>query len=179
LARIIAEVRAHGSRHRGESARMIEFLAFSGLRISEAQRVHWEDVVVDGEGRWVMRVEGSKGRAGALRVRRLPVSDDLRRVLLDTVPGAQGREDLPAAGRMWHIKTPLVAMRNACARLGLRRWTVHDLRHYFATRCIECGVDVPTVSRWLGHSDGGVLAMRTYGHLRDAHSMEAVRRVVF
>jgi len=24
-----------------------------------------------------------------------------------------------------------------------------DLRHLFATRCIESGVDIPTVSRWL------------------------------
>jgi hypothetical protein len=31
-------------------------------------------------------------------------------------------------------------------------------------------VDIPTVSRWLGHSDGGALAMRTYGHLRQEHS---------
>jgi hypothetical protein len=29
----------------------------------------------------------------------------------------------------------------------------------FATRCIESGVDIPTVSRWLGHKDGGALAM--------------------
>jgi hypothetical protein len=27
--------------------------------------------------------------------------------------------------------------------------------------CIESGLDIPTISRWLGHSDGGALAMRT------------------
>ena len=47
----------------------------------------------------------------------------------------------------------------------------HDLRHLFATICIESGVDIPTVSRWLGHQDGGALAMKTYGHLRDEHSI--------
>jgi len=35
------------------------------------------------------------------------------------------------------------------------------LRHLFATRCIESGVDIPTVSRWLGHKDGGALAMKS------------------
>jgi integrase len=35
---------------------------------------------------------------------------------------------------------------------------------------IESGVDIPTVSRWLGHKDGGALAMRVYGHLRQEHS---------
>jgi len=46
------------------------------------------------------------------------------------------------------------------------------------TRCawaIESGVDIPTVSRWLGHKDGGALGMRVYGHLRNEHSVAARR----
>lgn len=35
-----------------------------------------------------------------------------------------------------------------------QRITHHDLRHLSATTCIESGVDVPTVARWLGHRDG-------------------------
>ncbi len=31
--------------------------------------------------------------------------------------------------------------------------TFHTLRHTFATRCIECGFDVKTLSEILGHSD--------------------------
>ena len=54
-----------------------------------------------------------------------------------------------------------------------------DLRHLFATRCIESGVDIPTVSRWLGHKDGGALAMKVYGHLRDHHSVEMAKKVRF
>ena len=49
----------------------------------------------------------------------------------------------------------------------------------FATRCIESGVDIPTVSRWLGHKDGGALAMKTYGHLRREHSIAQAQRVSF
>jgi integrase len=63
-----------------------------------------------------------------------------------------------------------------------RRWIAHEtsrrksdhasrLRHLFATRCIESGVDMPTVSRWFGHKDGGALAMKTYGHLLREHSI--------
>jgi hypothetical protein len=40
-------------------------------------------------------------------------------------------------------------------------------------------VDIPTVSRWLGHKDGGALAMRTYGHLRREHSIAQAQRVTF
>lgn len=35
----------------------------------------------------------------------------------------------------------------------LKRITFHALRHTFATRCIEAGVDVKTLSEILGHSD--------------------------
>jgi len=52
-------------------------------------------------------------------------------------------------------------------------------RRLFATRCIENGVDIPTVSRWLGHQDGGALWMKTYGHLRDEHSTSEARKVSF
>jgi integrase len=45
-----------------------------------------------------------------------------------------------------------------------------NLHHIFAASCIEQGVNIPTVSRWLGHQDGGALCMKTYGHLRDEHS---------
>ena len=41
------------------------------------------------------------------------------------------------------------------------------------------GVDIPTISRWLGHSDGGALAMRVYGHLRQEHSNAMIKRVSF
>jgi hypothetical protein len=49
----------------------------------------------------------------------------------------------------------------------------------FATTCIESGIDIPTVSRWLGYKDGGALAMRVYGHLRDDHSRAEAGRVSF
>ena len=59
------------------------------------------------------------------------------------------------------------------------KFTHHDFRHFFATTCIESGVDIPTVSRWLGHSDGGALAMRVYGHLQVEHSLAMSKRVNF
>ena len=67
----------------------------------------------------------------------------------------------------------------ACREIEIARFTHHDLRHLFATRCIESGVDIPTVSRWLGHKDGGALAMKVYGHLRDQHSVTMAQKVSF
>ena len=29
---------------------------------------------------------------------------------------------------------------------------LHDLRHTFATRCLECGISIKVLQQWLGHS---------------------------
>lgn len=75
----------------------------------------------------------------------------------------------PARGQLGegpHVRLPGVD------QPGLPHLSHDDLRHLFATQCIESGVDIPTVSRWLGHKDGGALAMKTYGRLRQTHSQQ-------
>ena len=71
------------------------------------------------------------------------------------------------------------SLNSGCKRVGFSALTHHSLRHFFASVCIESGVDIQTVSRWLGHSDGGALAMRVYGHLRREHSAAMAQRVTF
>lgn len=71
------------------------------------------------------------------------------------------------------------SLERATESLGIPEISHHDLRHLFATTCIEGNVDIPSISRWLGHSDGGALAMKTYGHLRDEHSSQAAKKVSF
>jgi len=82
-------------------------------------------------------------------------------------------------GRIMAINECGVALARACKEIGISKLTHHDLRHLFATRCIESGVDIQTVSRWLGHKDGGALAMKTYGHLRNEHSQKMALKVKF
>jgi len=45
------------------------------------------------------------------------------------------------------------------------------IRHYFATKAVQLGVDMPTIAKWLGHADRGVLAMKVYSNIMDEHSM--------
>ena len=85
----------------------------------------------------------------------------------------------PLTGRAFLIQGCREALATACRRVGVPPLTHHGLRHFFATTCIESGVDIPTVSRWLGHADGGALAMRVYGHLRQEHSQAAAAKVRF
>jgi integrase len=89
------------------------------------------------------------------------------------------RDDESTEAPVLRVGSCLGALASACEEMGLPVLTHHDLRHLFATRCIESGVDIPTVSRWLGHSDGGTLAMETYGHLRQEHSLAQATKVNF
>lgn len=165
LEGICASIRSQGLRASEEAANMVEFLAFSGCRISEARAACWEDVSEE----W-LSVKGAKSRARGFKLRRVPISDPLRGVL-------ERMRYEGAAGPVFSLYSPRYALSNACKRLGLPHQRVHDLRHFFATYCIERGVEIPTVAKWLGHEDGGVLAMRTYGHLRDQHSLEQAKKL--
>jgi integrase len=99
------------------------------------------------------------------------------RKLLERLRGERPDEGIETPiMRVWECQK---SIDRASKVLGMKRITHHDLRHLFATRCIESGVDIPTVSRWLGHKDGGALAMKTYGHLRNEHSQRMAQKVTF
>ena len=48
----------------------------------------------------------------------------------------------------------------------------HAFRHYFASRCLLSGFTVQEVAKLLGHSDNGVLVLKTYGHICSDHMKE-------
>jgi len=87
--------------------------------------------------------------------------------LFQRMRSERSRESLEA--KVFRVRECQKSLDRACKKVGTDRVTHHDLRHLFATRCIESGVDIPTVLRWLGHRHGGALAMKTYGHLRPEH----------
>jgi integrase len=167
--RLVADIRGQRKSRSEAMARFVEFLAWSGCRISEAREVRWEVV-----GEQWLHVHGGEAGTKNGEARRVPINPRLRAVLERMV--ASHAPDRPA-GPLFVLKSPREALAGACRRLGLRHMRVHDLRHLFATQAIESGVDIPTVARWLGHKDGGALAMRTYGHLRDGHSLAAAERM--
>lgn len=154
-----------------ESADLAEFMAYSGARVMEAVTWTWED-----ERAEIIFIRGTKTETSKDRaVPKLAAMHDLLS-RMKTRRLAEGRE---LKGRAFTIKECREALASACKRVGVERWTHHSLRHLFATRCIEAGVDIPTVSRWLGHADGGALAMMTYGHLRQEHSLAQAAKVSF
>ena len=56
-------------------------------------------------------------------------------------------------------------------RLNLTYITFHSLRHTFATRCIELGMDIKTLSEILGHSNVST-TMSIYVHSTESHKKQ-------
>ena len=172
---MVAEMRNGHGRFSRDCADFVEGLAYSGIRKGEANALEWRDldfsaseIVVRGDA-----VTGTKGGEGW---RRVPMISDAR-ALFERLRSERPSESLDA--KVFQVSECQKAIDRAARKVGAHRITHHDLRHLFATQCIESGVDIPTVSRWLGHKDGGVLAMKTYGHLRREHSQAQALKVSF
>jgi integrase len=175
---IVGAIGSSGAWCARECAELVEFLAYSGARITEAAHVRWPDI--NGKA-GTIRIHGDETGTKNWDSRSVPITEPMRDLLdrlasRDTEPRNPLRR---GQGFVLHVTECREALANACKKVGAKRMTHHDLRHLFATRCIESGVDIPTVSRWLGHKDGGALAMRTYGHLRDEHSQQMAAKVKF
>jgi integrase len=176
---LVQEIETNGSWCARDCADLVQFLAYSGCRITEASHVTWRDIDSAKGVIWVHGDPVTGTKAG--RSRQIPIIAPMRE-LLDRLSNDPREPNIPerkARGCVLALTECTVTLTNACAKLGIPHITHHDLRHLFATRCIESGVDIPTVSRWLGHADGGALAMRTYGHLRDDHSQSMAAKVSF
>jgi integrase len=144
-------------------ADLVEFLAYTGARLNEAKNVRWRDIDMARDRLILRETKGGEERW-------IPIIPPLKELL----------ERLPKKSEfVLRVGEAEKAMTNAADAVDMGRITHHDLRHLFATTCIESGVDIPTVASWLGHKDGGVLALKTYGHLRESHSVKAAQRVQF
>lgn len=171
---LVASVEGAGAWCSRDCADFIRGLAFTGCRKGEAAHITWRDVDFDA-GEIVLRGDPETATKN-WTVRRVPLIPDAH-ALFQRMRSKRSRESLDA--KVFRVGECQKALDRACNKVGVDRITHHDLRHLFATRCIESGVDIPTVSRWLGHKDGGALAMKTYGHLRREHSIAQAQRVRF
>ena len=132
-------MRSGGWGHR--VADLVEFLAYSGLRIrSEALWVTWDDI--DWKRREII-VRGDPVTATKNNeTRRVPLIPDMDGLLMRLKDGlgTVGKE------RILQVNRGHESLARACKEIGIPRLTHHDFRHLFATRCIESGVDIPTVA---------------------------------
>ncbi len=61
-------------------------------------------------------------------------------------------------------------------KVGLEKRGFHSLRHTFATRALECGMDLRTLSEILGHKNPS-LTLSRYAHSMSEHKCEMMNKV--
>jgi integrase len=173
FAEIVRLVREEGAWCSKQCGDLIEFLAYSGCRLDEAKNVKWTDVK-DG-GIWIHGGEDGTKNKESRFVPIVPAMSELLKDLREHPRHYRGNR----SGYVLAVSECQKALNKACASAEVKRITHHDLRHLFVTRCIESGVDVPTVAKFAGHKDGGALLMRTYSHLLQGHAQAMAAKVSF
>ncbi len=152
------------------AADAISLLALTGARRSEVLNARWTAVDL---GRRILTVPLSKsGR------RRHVVLSDAALSVLRRQPRAPGQVYVFPSPRL--PDRPLEGVRSAWERAKAAvplppETRLHDLRHTFASLCVDNGVPLYEVSKLLGHSNLSVTAR--YAHLRDDRLIAAANGV--
>ena len=149
----------------------------TGLRISEVCALRWEDIdfrkAVLHVRSTVARVRGTdRGTATRLIIdtpktksslRDIPLSRQLMAVLLPLYEKRRSEYVISDKSGFVSPRTYEYRFHRVLDRCGLPSINYHALRHTFATRCIELGVDVKTLSEILGHANVST-TLNTYVH---------------
>lgn len=143
----------------------------SGLRGGEIFGLTWENVNIDAGQIQVVDTKSGKNRTAYMTTR--------VKTMFEGLPGGQGLV-FPSntGGRIGQISS---TAKRVITEIGLNagvsdsrnKATFHSLRHTFASRLVENGVDLYTVKELLGH---GTLSMtERYSHLRPDTLQAAVK----
>ncbi len=67
-------------------------------------------------------------------------------------------------------------MRIVCNRVGIKRFSVHQLRHTMCTRCFEAGLSPKMMQEILGHSNISI-TLRIYTHVLDEQKQKELSSI--
>ncbi|HEV2289702.1 MAG TPA: tyrosine-type recombinase/integrase, partial [Candidatus Acidoferrales bacterium] len=137
---------------------LIRFALNTGMRVGEIFSLCWSTVNLD---KGVLNVFAPKTQ----KLRGIPINADARRVLEFWALGKRNEFVFynPETGK------PFVDLKAgfklACKKAGVEGVTWHTLRHTFASRLVDRGVDIVTVKELLGHSSLTVTMRYTHTNL--------------
>lgn len=153
-----------------EALALLMFLALTGLRLGETRHLRLEDV---DWSRKVITLRHTKNG----KLRRVPVCDKAF-VLLTEQRQHLGDEGwvFPGKGTDNPVSEPRRLQKRLCEAAGIPPFTIHEMRHTFATKLIESGADIHTVKDLLGHST--IKVTELYLHASPARYHEAVNRAM-
>jgi len=151
---------------------LLTLLLHTGLRFGEATALTWKDVDLVGK-LLTVRAETAKSS----RTRYVP----LNKTALDTLK-AWKPEKVDANAYVFpgrEAGKPLVDIKTGWRELvkdaKITGFRIHDLRHSFASRLVQAGVDLNTTRELLGHRD--ITMTLRYAHLAPEHRAAAVAKI--
>lgn len=175
---------------------VILLLSRTGLRISEAAALRWQDI--DFERNMIHVANDNRsarngtqaGRSTKNREDRwCPMPSDLRQALLGQRRAQDGRAlHGPHGGALKADTVRVILIREVIkplksrfpttsGELGFEHGRLHSFRHFFCSACANQGVPERMVIKWLGHKDSSML--RVYYHMNDDDAQRQIQRVDF
>ena len=161
------------------------FILQTGLRTGELIGLRWGDIDFKEKTMKIERSMEYRYKVGEWRVgppksksgyRTVPLTDEAIRILQDQRAKNSRLKIIPIEWKdtvfLCKNGTPVknstydTGLFKYCDRAGIPRFSMHVLRHTFATRCIEAGMKPKTLQKILGHSNIGI-TMNLYVHITE------------
>lgn len=162
---------------------------YTGIRIGELLGLEWDDISFE---RGIMRIDKTVYRCKDengdryLRVDRPKTRYSVREIplpffLCEKLREQKSRSKSPYVietkkGERMPIRSYQYHFRKTTEKAGVRSLNFHSLRHTFATRGIESGMDIRTLSEIMGHSSPSVTLNR-YAHSMMDTKIEMMNRM--
>lgn len=161
---------------------------YTGLRIGELLALEWSDIdfstgimTVSKSCHDGKRADGTFGRITdtpktAASARTIPLPKQLVVLLKDEKKKSAGKYVVNEKGKEVPVRKYQRMFASILRKLKIPHRGFHSLRHTFATRALECGMDVKTLSEILGHKSPTVTLNR-YAHSLLDHKKEMMNLV--
>lgn len=161
---------------------------YTGLRIGELLALEWSDVNLSEAELYVTKscYDGKDENGQFCRITGTPKTESSRRVIPIPKQLIPHLRELKKKSNSKHVvsdgaKVITVRSYQRSFELLLKKQKIshhgfHALRHTFATRAIECGMDVKSLSEILGHKNP-TITLKRYVHSFMAHKREYMNRL--
>lgn len=156
---------------------------YTGLRVGELIALRWQDVDLE---KGLITVSRSCHDAiggivfddpkTATSRREIPIPRQLIKNLKNIKKSGDSDFVVSANGNVVSVRSYQRSFELMLKKLNIRHRGFHSLRHTFATRALECGMDVRTLSEILGHRNPTVTLNR-YAHSLIEHKTAMMNRL--